>query len=128
MVNQKRVRSMDKVNLVEKLRLFADYWNPRVVGALNGQHVKLVKLKGEFVWHRHDDGDEMFLVLAGQMRIELKDGSITLGEGEFFIVPKGIEHRSVAPVETHVLLFEPATTVNTGDVTTEHTVERPERI
>ena len=99
-----------------------------MVGQLNGQHVKLVKLKGEFVWHRHDSADELFLVLRGRLRIEMRDRSITLEEGEFFIVPRGVLHRSVADEEAHALLFEPAGTINTGNVREERTDERPESI
>ncbi|WP_205500782.1 cupin domain-containing protein [Rufibacter psychrotolerans] len=107
---------MQKVNLAEKLCLFSDHWNPRVVGELNGQHVKLAKFKGEFVWHHHDHEDEMFLVVQGQFTMEFHDRTVTLQEGEFLIVPKGVEHRPVAPEEVSVLLFEPATTRNTGNV------------
>ena len=119
---------MKKVNLEEKLRLFDDHWKPRVVGQLNGQHVKLVKLKGEFVWHRHESADELFLVLEGSLRIEMRDRDITLEPGEFFIVPRGVMHRSVAEEEAHALLFEPAGTINTGDVREARTDERPESI
>ena len=119
---------MDKVNLAEKLSLFMDYWSPRVVGELNGQHVKLAKLRGDFVWHHHDDADELFLVLTGRLLIQLRDRDITLEPGEFFIVPRGVEHKPVAEAEAHVLLFEPAGTLNTGNVTNERTVHRLERI
>jgi len=119
---------MKKVNIAEKFKLFSDHWKPRVVGQLNGQHVKLVKLKGEFVWHRHDDADELFLVMSGELRIEMRDRDITLEEGEFFIVPRGVLHRSVAVEEAHALLFEPAGTINTGDVQEERTDDRPEAI
>lgn len=105
---------MEKVSLREKLARFDDYWHPRIVAELNGQHVKLVKFKGEFVWHHHDDEDEMFLVVDGRMRMELEDQMLTLEAGEFFVVPRGVEHRPVADDEVHVLLFEPAGTVNTG--------------
>jgi mannose-6-phosphate isomerase-like protein (cupin superfamily) len=106
---------MQKVNLKQKLDLFQDYWHPRIVGELNGQHVKLAKLKGEFVWHHHDQEDELFLVLAGSLKIEFRDQTIELKEGEFLVVPRGIEHRPVAEEEVSVLLFEPASTVNTGN-------------
>jgi mannose-6-phosphate isomerase-like protein (cupin superfamily) len=119
---------MKKVNLEEKLALFSDHWKPRVVGQLNGQHVKLVKLKGEFVWHRHDEADELFLVVKGRLRIEMRNRKVDLDEGEFFIVPRGILHRSVAEEEAHALLFEPAGTINTGDVRDERTQDRPEAI
>ena len=119
---------MKKVNISEKLGLFSDHWKPRVVGQLNGQHVKLVKLKGEFVWHRHELADELFLVLKGRLRIEMRESAVELGEGEFFIVPRGVLHRSVAENEAHALLFEPAGTINTGDVREERTEDRPEAI
>lgn len=114
---------MDKVNLAAKLAAFSEHWQPRIVGELNGQHVKLVKLQGEFVWHHHESEDELFLVLKGAMTIELRDRDVHLGEGEFFIVPRGVEHRPVAAEEAHVLLFEPASTLNTGNVRNERTYE-----
>src|ERR1700723_1868604 len=112
---------MEKVNIREKLALISDHWNPRVVGELNGQHVKLVKFQGEFVWHHHDKEDELFLVMHGAFRMEYKDAagvekSMELEQGEFVIVPRGTEHRPVASDEVHVLLFEPAGTLNTGNV------------
>lgn len=107
---------MDSVNLAEKLALIDEHWRPKVVGALNGQEVKLVKLLGEFVWHHHDREDELFLVLAGRLRIEFRDRVVTLDPGEFVIVPHGVEHRPVAEAEVAVLLFEPAATRNTGNV------------
>jgi len=106
---------VEKINVAEKLAMFGDHWHPRIVGELNGQHVKLVKFAGEFVWHRHDDADEMFFVVAGRFRMELRDRAIPLEAGEFFIVPRGVEHRPVADEEVHVMLYEPAGTVNTGD-------------
>jgi mannose-6-phosphate isomerase-like protein (cupin superfamily) len=106
---------MEKVNITQKLSLFNDYWNPRIVGELNGQHVKLVKFQGEFVWHKHDNEDEMFMVVSGQFQMEFRDKTVELKENEFLIVPRGVEHRPVAPEEVSVLLFEPATTLNTGD-------------
>ncbi|HUP59768.1 MAG TPA: cupin domain-containing protein [Thermoanaerobaculia bacterium] len=114
---------MEKVSLTEKLASFTEQWQPRVVGELNGQHVKVVKLQGEFVWHHHEHEDELFLVLKGAMTIQLRDADIPLGEGEFFIVPRGVEHRPVAAEEAHVLLFEPASTLNTGNVRNERTYE-----
>jgi mannose-6-phosphate isomerase-like protein (cupin superfamily) len=114
---------MDKVNLAAKLSTFAEQWQPRIVGELNGQQVKVVKLQGEFVWHHHEQEDELFLVLKGAMTIELRHRAIHLGEGEFFIVPRGVEHRPVASEEAHVLLFEPASTLNTGNVVSERTYE-----
>lgn len=117
---------MEKVNLAEKLAAFSEHWQPRVVGALNGQHVKVVKLKGEFVWHHHESEDEMFLVLKGRLRIEFRDHEVDLEEGEFTIVPRGVEHRPVADEEAHVLLFEPASTLNTGNVVNERTYKATE--
>ena len=107
---------MDKVNLLEKFGLFSETWSPKIAGELNGQEVKLVKLKGTFVWHQHEDADELFLVVKGKFTMEYRDRIISIGEGEFLIVPKGIEHRPVAEEEAWVLLFEPAGTLNTGDV------------
>ncbi len=119
---------MQKVNLREKLALFSDYWNPRVVGDLNGQHVKLVKFKGEFVWHDHADEDEFFLVLHGTFRMEFRDKTVTLAEGEFIIVPRGVEHRPVADQEVEVMLFEPAQIRHTGNVESDLTVREYLRI
>ncbi|NIM49049.1 MAG: cupin domain-containing protein [Gemmatimonadales bacterium] len=119
---------MNKINLTDKLSLFDDYWHPRIVGELNGQQVKLAKLKGEFEWHHHDEEDELFLVLRGRMTIELRDREVVLEPGECFIVPRGVEHKPVADEETHILLFEPASTLNTGNVRSERTVEDLERI
>jgi mannose-6-phosphate isomerase-like protein (cupin superfamily) len=107
--------SLEKVNIENKLSLFTDYWNPRIAGKLNGQLVKLVKFKGEFVWHKHDDEDELFLVIEGSFTMELREKSIPLSKGDFIIIPKGTEHRPVANEEVHVLLFEPDSTLNTGD-------------
>lgn len=112
---------MHKVNISEKLALFSEHWSPKIVGELNGQHVKLAKLKGEFVWHKHDAEDEMFLVIKGSFRMEYRDKTIVLNEGEFLIVPKGVEHRPVADEEVSIMLFEPATTLNTGDADSELT-------
>lgn len=114
---------MEKVNLAEKLELFDDYWSPKIVGALNGQHVKLVKLKGEFVWHHHEVEDELFLVIKGRLTIQFRDREVVLDPGEFLIIPHGVEHKPVAEEEVHVLLFEPASTLNTGNVRGEKTVE-----
>lgn len=119
---------MEKVNLAEKLSAFDEFWSPKVVADLNGQQIKLVKVQGEFVWHHHDDEDELFLILKGRLRMELEDGDIWLQEGEFLVVPRGVEHRPVAEEEVHLLLFEPATTLNTGNVRNERTVARPQRI
>ena len=114
--NERSRLPVDKVNIREKLALFHDRWSPRVVGELNGQHVKLVKFQGEFVWHRHDHEDELFLVVRGRFTMEFRDRQVPLEEGEFLIVPRGVEHRPVAEGEVHVMLFEPAGTLNTGDV------------
>jgi len=119
---------IDKVNLREKLRSFTDHWNPRIVGELNGQYVKLVKFQGPFVWHSHQNEDELFLVVQGRFAMEFRDRTITLSEGEFLIVPKGVEHRPVADQEAQVLLFEPGSTVNTGDVESPLTRRQLERI
>ncbi|HUU86026.1 MAG TPA: cupin domain-containing protein [Phycisphaerae bacterium] len=119
---------MDKVNLAEKFGLFEEHWRPKIVGELNGQQVKLVKVLGAFDWHHHENEDELFLVVKGEMRVELRDKAVALGEGEFLVVPRGVEHRPVAQREAHVLMFEPAGTLNTGNVRTDKTVERPERL
>ena len=119
---------MDKVDLREKLALFSEPWSPRIVAELNGQHVKLVKLKGEFVWHHHEHEDELFLVLHGRMQIHLRDRIVQLGEGELFVVPRGVEHKPVAEAEAHVLLLEPATTLNTGNLRNDRTVDTPRRL
>ena len=116
------------MNLAEKLALFHDQWSPRIVGELNGQQVKLVRFQGEFVWHHHDDEDELFLVVKGRFRMEFRDREVWLEEGEFLIVPRGVEHRPVADEEAHVLLFEPASTLNTGNVRNERTIDAPGRI
>lgn len=108
----------DKINLAEKLASFSEHWSPRTVAQLNGYDVMVVKVKDEFVWHKHDETDDFFLVLKGTLDIELRDRVITLGPGEMYIVPRGIEHRPVAREEAHVLLIEPAGTPNTGDVRT----------
>ena len=119
---------MDSINLADKFAQFADHWQPRIVAELNGQHVKLVKFQGEFVWHHHDHEDELFLVVAGEFLMEFRDRVVSLRAGEFLVVPRGVEHRPVADAEVHVLLFEPAGTLNTGNVTTERTVAMPARI
>lgn len=106
---------MKKVNVAEKLSLFEEYWDPKIVGELNGQHVKLAKIKGEFVWHKHDEEDEMFFVMEGKFKMEFRDKSIELNKGEFLIVPKGTEHKPVADEEASIMLIEPIGTLNTGD-------------
>jgi mannose-6-phosphate isomerase-like protein (cupin superfamily) len=119
---------MEKVNIRQKLSRIDDHWSPKIVGELNGQYVKLVKFRGEFVWHHHEHEDEMFLVVKGRFRMEFRDRQVWLEEGEFLIVPRGVEHRPVAEEEAHVLLFEPATTLNTGNVVNERTIRELERL
>ena len=119
---------MEKVNLQQKFSLFSDHWNPKVAGELNGQVAKLVKFTGPFEWHHHDSEDELFFVVKGRFRMELREGDIWLNEGEFLIVPRGVEHRPVAEEEVHVLLFEPASTLNTGNVQNDRTVAVLDRI
>ena len=119
---------MEKVNIENKLRLFTDHWNPRIVGELNGQQVKLAKFQGEFIWHKHDDEDELFYVLKGSFDMHFRDKIITLHENEFLIVPKGVEHKPVAEQEVSIMLFEPASTLNTGGEVDERTRIRLERI
>jgi mannose-6-phosphate isomerase-like protein (cupin superfamily) len=119
---------MEKINIQEKLKLFDDHWNPRILGELNGQHIKAVKLKGEFVWHHHDNEDELFLVTKGSLRMEFRDKTEIVNEGELIIVPRKVEHRPVASEEVHLLLFEPVSTVNTGNVENERTKKELEKI
>jgi len=119
---------MDKVNLGEKFSLFDEYWSPKVIGELNGQVVKIAKIVGEFIWHHHEDEDEFFMVHKGEMTIQLRDRVIHLDEGEFFIVPRGIEHKPVAEHESQVLLFEPQGTLNTGNLRTSFTQDDLENI
>ena len=123
---------MDKINLAQKLSLFEDHWNPRIAGELNGQYLKLVKFKGPFTWHHHETEDEMFLVVKGRFRMDYReqgrDREIWIEEGEFIVVPRGVEHRPVAEEVCHVLLFEPATTLNTGNVEDAFTRKELERI
>jgi len=128
---------MDKINISQKLSLIKDHWNPRIVGELNGQYLKLVKFKGPFTWHHHETEDEMFLVVKGRFRMEFRENGndtsqpgkqkeVCLEEGEFIVVPRGVEHRPVADEEAEVLLFEPASTLNTGNVQDEFTVRKLE--
>ena len=112
---------MEKINLAEKFALFNEYWSPQIAGELNGQHVKLVKFRGPFTWHHHEEEDELFLVVKGSFIMELRDKNISLQEGEFLVVPRGVEHRPNAAEEVWVLLFEPAATVNTGNKENEFT-------
>ncbi|HEY1387818.1 MAG TPA: cupin domain-containing protein [Ktedonobacterales bacterium] len=113
---------IEAVNLAQKLTLFQECWSPKVVGELNDNYLKVVKVKGEFVWHKHDEDDELFLVLKGRLVIQLRDQDITLNKGDFLVVPKGVEHRPVAEDEAHILLIEPKTVVNTGDATDARTI------
>jgi mannose-6-phosphate isomerase-like protein (cupin superfamily) len=119
---------IEKVNLTEKFALFREHWSPKIAGEVNDSYVKLVKLEGEFVWHKHDEEDEMFLVVRGSIRIMLRDGEVELNEGEFVIIPRGVEHLPVAEREAHVLLFEPKSVLNTGDVVNERTVADLQRV
>ena len=116
---------VEPINLAEKFALIEDYWSPRIAGELNDSYVKLAKLKGEFVWHHHEQEDEMFLVVRGTLCIQLRDRDLWLREGEFAVIPRGVEHRPVASEEVHVLLLEPKTTVNTGNIQNERT--RPDQ-
>jgi mannose-6-phosphate isomerase-like protein (cupin superfamily) len=117
-----------KVDIEERFSTFKQTWSPKIVAELNGQHVKLARLEGEFIWHHHADEDELFLVLDGTLRLELRDGAVELGPGQMAVVPRGVEHRPVADGPVRILLFEPANTLNTGNVTTDRTVAEPERI
>ena len=119
---------MKKINLEEKFSLFNDHWNPRIVGELNNQQVKLAKRKGEFIWHKHENEDELFLVIDGVLTIEFRDKIVELKENEFIIVPKGVEHRPIAEKEVSVLFFEPKTTINTGDLENELTKKKLNKI
>jgi mannose-6-phosphate isomerase-like protein (cupin superfamily) len=118
------IMKIEKVNIAQKFSLFNTRYDPRIAGELNGQHIKLVKFKGPFTWHKHDHEDEMFLVIKGKFIMELRDGPITISEGEFIIIPKGVEHCPVADEEVQVMLFEPATTLNTSDRKNEFTREK----
>ena len=123
---------MNKVNVSEKLAAFTEHWSPKIVGELNGQHVKLAKLQGDFIWHHHEHEDELFLILRGELVMDWRDEagehSVVLGEGEFLIVPRGVEHRPRAAEETHLMLFEPVSTLHTGNVRSDRTVDSPEWI
>ena len=119
---------IEKVNLAEKLALIQDHWSPRIAAELNGQQVKLAKFQGEFVWHHHEQEDELFLVVKGEFRMDFRDRSVVLREGEMIVVPRGVEHRPVAEREVEVLLFEPASTLNTGNVVDERTIVAPARV
>jgi mannose-6-phosphate isomerase-like protein (cupin superfamily) len=119
---------IDKVNLAEKFARFSEHWKPKIVGEVNDFQVKLVKVKGEFVWHHHEREDELFLVVKGTLRMKLRDREVRVGEGEFIVIPRGVEHLPVADEEVHLVLLEPATTLNTGNVQNERTVPELERI
>ncbi len=119
---------MDVINIQEKFKLFSDQWSPKKIGELNGQQILLAKIKGEFVFHKHDHEDELFLVMKGTLDIEMRDKTVTLQEGEFYIVPKGVEHKPIAKEEVHILLFEPLSTKHTGDIVADITVETYENI
>ena len=119
---------MDKVNIKDKLNLISEYWKPIIVGELNNQQVRLVKIKGEFVMHRHDNEDELFLVVKGHLKMDYGDRTIDIKEGEFVIIPKGTKQRPIANIETHLLLFEPETILNTGNVRNELTLDSPKKI
>ncbi|MDJ0829313.1 MAG: cupin domain-containing protein [Desulfobacterales bacterium] len=119
---------MKPIDIKEKLAQFSEYWSPKIIGELNGQVVKVAKLKGEFVWHHHEHEDEMFMVVEGTLVIKFKDGEVELNEGQFYIIPKGVEHMPVANEECHVMLFEPKSVLNTGNVVNERTVEKLDKI
>jgi mannose-6-phosphate isomerase-like protein (cupin superfamily) len=119
---------MKKINLNDKFNQFQEPWSPKIVAELNGQHVKLVKVQGEFVWHHHEKEDELFLVVAGALVIKFRDRDVELGAGEFIVVPAGVEHKPVAEKEAHVLLFEPASTLNTGNIRNQRTLAELERL
>jgi mannose-6-phosphate isomerase-like protein (cupin superfamily) len=120
--------TMEKINLDQKLSLVSDYWNPGIIGELNGQHVKLAKLKGEFVWHHHEHEDELFYVVKGKLKIEFRDKAVEINSGEMIIVPRGVEHKPSAEDEVHIMLFEPASTRNTGNVENERTLNELQRL
>lgn len=113
--------NIDKINIKEKFSLINEYWNPKIAAELNGQQIKLAKLKGEFIWHKHENEDEMFFVVKGKLKIEFRDKILVLNENEFLVIPKGIEHKPIAEEEVHLMLFEPASTLNTGNIINEVT-------
>ena len=119
---------MNKISLQQKFSLFDEHWSPKIVAELNGQHVKIAKLQGELEWHQHADEDELFWVVKGKLKIELRDQTVELSPGEIFVVPRGVEHKPSATEETHIVMFEPAGTLNTGDAESDRTVASPERI
>ena len=119
---------MQKISLQDKFALFSEYWSPKIIGEINDSHVKIAKLKGEFIWHSHQDEDEMFYVFKGRLTIKFRDGDVVLRDGECLMIPRGVEHMPVAEDEVQVMLIEPKATCNTGNVINEHTVDAPERI
>lgn len=119
---------MEKINIADKFSRFQEQWSPKIIGKLNGQEVKIAKIQGEFIWHSHEQEDELFLVIDGHVTIKLRDRDIELEEGEMFIVPKGVEHKPVAEQEAQILMFEPASTRNTGNIESERTVSNPEEL
>ena len=119
---------MDVINIASKLALFSEHWSPKVLAELNGQQVKVAKLKGEFVWHHHEHEDELFLVLEGRLRMDFRDRQVWLEPGEMIVVPRRVEHRPFAEIEAHVLLFEPASTLNTGNLSNDRTIREPQRL
>lgn len=119
---------MNAINLKEKFNLFNEHWTPKLVAELNGQHVKIARIKGEFIWHKHEQEDELFLVVMGRFRMEFRDKTVLVQEGEIIVVPHGVEHRPVADEEAHILMFEPANTLNTGNVINDRTVDKIENI
>ena len=119
---------MEKIALSQKFSLFAEHWSPKIIGELNDSYIKLAKLKGEFVWHHHDDEDELFFIVKGKLLIKFKDKDVLLEEGEFIVIPKGVEHLPIADQEVHVMLIEPKTTLNTGNIVNERTVENLNKI
>ncbi len=124
----KNKTDIKKINIDEKISLFKEYWNPKIIGELNGQHVKLAKLKGEFIWHKHDNEDEMFYVLKGCLKIEFEDYTKEINENEIIIIPRGINHKPVAEKEVIIMLFEPASTINTGEFKNKLTRNNLEKI
>ena len=127
-MNKTNLPNRHPINIEQKLSLFNDHWNPRIVGELNKQHVKIAKIKGEFIWHKHDDEDEMFLVLKGTLKIAFRDKTETINENEIIIIPRGTEHKPIAEKEVPIMLFEPATTINTGALENELTRKNLEAI
>ncbi len=119
---------MNKINLSEKFGLFSEHWTPKIVAELNGQHVKIAKLLGDFEWHKHDNEDELFWIVKGNLLVHFRDKTVELSPGEILVIPKGVEHKPEAPEEVHLVMFEPVGTVNTGESESDRTVAEPERI